>query len=143
MHKIYRQMTMKLYEHPMALCKYGEMGDQFFIVLKGTVGIMVPSVVNESYHTYFDLYQRVIADFHQIHSYKDQHSRVIKQFIDIFSYQVIKKHTFKKSTEMQLFIEEILTQEQEVFEKYGIRHQDRISSNARFLLDFNRYLKNQ
>lgn len=127
----------------MALCKYGEMGDQFFIVLKGTVGIMVPSVVNESYHTYFDLYQRVIADFHQIHSYKDQHSRVIKQFIDIFSYQVIKKHTFKKSTEMQLFIEEILTQEQEVFEKYGIRHQDRISSNARFLLDFNRYLKNQ
>ena len=112
-------------------------------MLKGTVGIMVPSVVNESYHTYFDLYQRVIVDFHQIHSYKDQHSRVIKQFIDIFSYQVIKKLSFKKSTEMQSFIEEVLTQEQEVFEKYGIRHQDRISSNARFLLDFNRYLKNQ
>ena len=30
-----------------------------------------------------------------------------------------------------------------VLEKYGIRFKDRITDNARFLLDFNRYLKNQ
>ena len=30
-----------------------------------------------------------------------------------------------------------------ILEKYGIRFKDRISDNARFLLDFNRYLKNQ
>ena len=106
-HKIYRQMQMKMYENPMALCKYGEMGDQFFIVLKGTVGIMVPSVVNESYNTYFDLYLRIVSDFNNIHSYKDQHSRVIKQFIDIFSYDVLKKLTFKKTQELMLFIEEV------------------------------------
>ena len=76
-HKIYRMMEMKMYENPMQLCKYGEMGEQFFIVLKGTVGIMVPTLVNESYNTFFDLFKRIIAEFEYIHAYKDQHSRVI------------------------------------------------------------------
>ena len=58
--KIYKMMSMKMYENPMSLCKYGEMGDQFFIVLKGTVGIMVPNTVNESYNTYFELFQRIV-----------------------------------------------------------------------------------
>ena len=30
-----------------------------------------------------------------------------------------------------------------MYEKYGIRFQERIINNARFLTDFNRYLKNQ
>ena len=71
-------MQMKLYANQTVLCKYGEMGDQFFIVLKGSVGILVPEVVNEAYETYFDLFLRIMAEFSYIHGYKDQHSKVVK-----------------------------------------------------------------
>ena len=77
-HRIYRQMTMKLYANQTVLCKYGEMGDQFFICLKGTIGILVPEVVNEAYECYFDLYLRIMTEFSYIHGYKDSHSKVVK-----------------------------------------------------------------
>ena len=72
------------------------MGDQFFIVLKGTVGILVPEVVNEAYECYFDLFLRIMHEYSYIHSYKDTHSKVVKQFIEIFGTSVLKRLSPKK-----------------------------------------------
>ena len=142
-HKIYRQMQMKLYASQTVLCKYGEMGEQFFIVLKGTVGILVPEVHSEAYDTYYALFMRIMQEFTYIHAYKDQHSRVVKQFIDIFGVPVLKKLAPKKPQDLVGFVEEVLRMEDEVYEKYNIRESGKVEAQQRFLTDFLRHLRSQ
>jgi hypothetical protein len=37
------------------LCKYGEMGDTFFIILQGEVGVQVPTNFQGDFDTYLDV----------------------------------------------------------------------------------------
>ena len=103
-HKIYRKMKMKLYASQTVLCKYGELGDQFFIVLKGTVGILIPENFSEGFDSYFDLCLYIVREFTYIHAYKDQHSRVVKQFIDIIGLPTLKRLAPKKHMDLITFV---------------------------------------
>ena len=42
MHKIYKFLQVKGFIKGHVLCEYGAEGDEFFIILKGQAGILVP-----------------------------------------------------------------------------------------------------
>ena len=43
MYKIYKRLELKTFVKKQKLCIYGEEGDKFYIIVKGEVGICVPS----------------------------------------------------------------------------------------------------
>ena len=102
------------------------MGDQFFIILKGTVGILIPEAFNEVIGTYFELYTFVMDNHSYIHKFNDQHSRVVKTFIDIFGTNILKRIALTKPTEMIEFIEKILAYDAELLAKINMKNTDKI-----------------
>ena len=40
--KIYECLQYRVFKRGETMCKFGEVGDRFFIILKGQVGILVP-----------------------------------------------------------------------------------------------------
>lgn len=112
-------------------------------MLKGTIGILVPEAFNESFSTYFELFEYILANHSYIHKFNDQHSRVVKSFIDIFSTNVLKRLGPKKPSELIAFVEAALGLESEVLDKFKIKDTEKIEQNTRFLTDFLRHLVSQ
>ena len=50
--KIYEVLELKYYEKDDILCKFGEMGDSFFIILEGEVAVKVPTQFERIFATY-------------------------------------------------------------------------------------------
>ncbi len=59
------------------ICKYGEIGDRFYVVLKGSVGVKVPTDVTEdTLETQYDVIKFVAQYFNApISKCRDAHSR--------------------------------------------------------------------
>jgi len=47
MNRIYEVLELKYSSQGTVLCKFGEMGQTFFVILNGEVGIMVPTPFEE------------------------------------------------------------------------------------------------
>ena len=71
------------------ICSYGEIGHKFYVVLKGLVGVKVPTEVVANCKDYFEIlrYQRIF--YKSIIKYKDNHSRIVKMFFDMFGLEII------------------------------------------------------
>ncbi|TNV85143.1 hypothetical protein FGO68_gene17329 [Halteria grandinella] len=69
------------------ICKYGEIGDKFYVVLRGGVGVKVPTEVGTSKcENYLDVLKFIIQHMQSpIIKYRDIHSRQCKQFLEIVS----------------------------------------------------------
>ena len=50
--KIYEVLELKQYSLGTVLCKYGDMGDTFFIILDGDVGVKVPTAFEQNFSNY-------------------------------------------------------------------------------------------
>lgn len=66
------------------ICNYGEHGEKFYVVIKGTVGVKVPTDVKTSCKNYYEIMRYIIKQGESIIKYKDNHSWVVKKFIDVF-----------------------------------------------------------
>ena len=91
MFKLYKLLKIKMFDRKSILCTFGEMGDRFFIILKGTVGVLVPRQVDEVIFSMFELYTFIINRVDSIKDYKDDHSKLTKKIIDILTPAVLKK----------------------------------------------------
>ena len=63
---LYKVMLYEVYERGQNLCQYGEMGDCFFIILEGKVGIRVPMNVVREENCSWDLYNFLLYEFENI-----------------------------------------------------------------------------
>lgn len=87
---------MQLQECPKrgeVVCKYGEIGDRFYVVLRGIVGIKVPTEVTipdcEDYLEVLNVVQEHLLA--PIIKMRDPHSRLAKQLLDIIPFEQIEK----------------------------------------------------
>ena len=61
--KIYECLQYRVYKKGETLCKYGDIGDRFFIILKGQVGILVPQIVETDFNSTWDVFVYVLNKF--------------------------------------------------------------------------------
>ena len=71
MELLYGMMMVKMYSQRAILCKYGEMGDCFYIILKGLVNVLTPQAFSKVFMSYFDLFKFLIEEEKFIAHYKD------------------------------------------------------------------------
>ena len=67
------------------ICRFGEIGDRFYVVLKGSVGVKVPTEVSESNLVSQYEVLRFVAQYLNapILKCRDAHTRQAKQFLDL------------------------------------------------------------
>lgn len=67
------------------ICRFGEIGDRFYVVLKGSVGVKVPTEVSESNLASQYEVLRFVAQYLNapILKCRDAHTRQAKQFLDL------------------------------------------------------------
>lgn len=87
---MYKSIELEHFPASKNICNYGEIGDKFYIVLKGAVGVKVPTEVGFSCKTYLEIMRYVLGNYDSIIKYKDNHSRVVKKFIDIIGQHDLK-----------------------------------------------------
>lgn len=66
--------------------KYGEIGDKFYVILRGSVGIKVPTEVSSvtPCNNYLDILKFIITHLQSpIIKFRDPHSRICKNFLDV------------------------------------------------------------
>ena len=61
--KIYECLQYRVYKKGETLCKYGDIGDRFFIILKGQVGILVPQIVETDFNSTWDVFNFALSKF--------------------------------------------------------------------------------
>ena len=83
--RLYKMIKIKMYDRKSILCHYGDMGDRFFIILRGVVGVLVPQNVDETLFSMFTLFKRIFDMRDSIKDYKDSHSKLVKKIIDILT----------------------------------------------------------
>jgi len=70
------------------VCGYGEIGDRFYVVLRGTVGIKVPTEISipdcEDYLKVLNVVHEHLAA--PIIKIRDPHSRLAKQLLEIIPF---------------------------------------------------------
>lgn len=54
--KIYDVLELKRYKKDEIVCKYGDIGDAFYIILDGQVGVHVPTKFEHQLDTYLQLF---------------------------------------------------------------------------------------
>ena len=64
--KMYEVMMLKAFKKGVKLCHFGEMGDRFFIILEGQVGVRVPNWHEKSYNCVWDVLQYIIQEYDNI-----------------------------------------------------------------------------
>ena len=58
--KMYEVLQYKVFKKGDNLCQYGELGDRFFIILEGMVGIRVPMNIERGENSTWDIFQFVL-----------------------------------------------------------------------------------
>ena len=51
--RLYRALQLKIYDHNACLCEVGDIGDSFYIIIKGECGVLNPSTHDLTYPDYF------------------------------------------------------------------------------------------
>ena len=88
--RVYKCIELEHFPQTKIICRYGEIGDKFYIVLKGSVGVKVPTEVSFGCKTYMEIMRYVLGNYESIIKYKDNHSRVVKKFIDVCGQKELK-----------------------------------------------------
>lgn len=81
---------LKAFKKGVKLCHFGEMGDRFFIILEGHVGVRVPNWHEKSYNCVWDVLQYVIQEYDNIMQIRDSCSRDCSQIIKILGHKFLK-----------------------------------------------------
>lgn len=90
MELLYGLMLVKMYSQRAILCKYGEMGDCFFIILKGLVNVLAPKPYSRVFMSYFEIFKFLLEEEKFIAHYKDQNSKKVRKFIEIIGSKILK-----------------------------------------------------
>lgn len=66
------------------------MGETFFIILDGTVGVKVPSAVEFEVKSYMEILNYIMQNETDIIELKDSHSHIVKRFIELLGNDFFK-----------------------------------------------------
>lgn len=69
--KMYEVMLYKIFKKGDVLCKFGDWGDRFFIILEGTVGIRVPMNIDTTYNCTWDIFLYVLKNLKHVRMFRD------------------------------------------------------------------------
>lgn len=103
--KIYKCISLQKFSKDTVICNYGDKGDLFYVVIKGCVGVKVPTEVNISFKNYSDILRYLIDNSKSILRLKDNHSRVVKKLMDIVGQDVLWESYFASQEELIDFLE--------------------------------------
>jgi hypothetical protein len=117
MRRVYEVLELKHYEHGAELCKFGEMGETFFIILNGEVGVLVPTSYERQFETYHELLSFLVENNHKIQKVKDNVSRELLKLISLIGET---NANFKTSQELVRVIEELLKESPTVMAAYSV-----------------------
>jgi hypothetical protein len=119
------------------------MGDTFFIILDGDVGVKVPTPFEKNFGSYLAVLNFLIENYCDIQILKDTVSHSIKKFIDLIGIEVFRRFSFKKTQELIIFIEDLLKEVPNFLEQYGIKITKKIKDHQRFFKDLASAIKVQ
>ena len=134
--KIYEVLELKQYSLGTVLCKYGDMGDTFFIILDGDVGVKVPTAFEQNFSNYLGVVNFLVQKYFDIHILKDSVSHSVKKFIDLIGIEVFRRFRFKKTQELVKFIDDLIKEVPDFLELHGINITKKIKDHQRFFGDF-------
>ena len=143
LNRIFEVLELKLFDENQVLCKYGEMGDTFFIILSGEVGIQVPTNYEGEFDTYLDLAQFMAKNYERINRMKDKFSREVKKLIAMIRLPSFPIERFKSNNELAKFIEELAAMDPAFLEAHLIKPTKKLIENQRFLVNLAHNVRQQ
>ncbi|CDW89823.1 UNKNOWN [Stylonychia lemnae] len=91
LNRIYKCLYLEQFQTDDIVCNFGEKGEKFYIVLKGIVGVKVPTEIKTTCKNYFEIMKFLIRQKQNVTKLKDNHSRVVKKFIDSIGSEPLDK----------------------------------------------------
>lgn len=143
MNRIYEVLELKYSSQGTVLCKFGEMGQTFFVILNGEVGIMVPTPFEEQFDTYLDLLNVLLLDYSLIREMKDSISRELLRFIEVIGVEKLKSIKFKNSDHFSLFVGDVARQDPPTMEDFEIEITAQLAESRQRFEKLAHYIKQQ
>ena len=94
--KMYEVLLYKVFQKGDNLCQYGEMGDRFFIILEGMVGIRVPLNIERGENSTWDIFKFVLKQYKNIRQFKDHATKEVALLIKIIGRSLLKRLNFTR-----------------------------------------------
>jgi hypothetical protein len=64
------------------VCEYGDKANEFYVILKGDVGIKIPTNKKFKTREYFDIFLFVVENYPKLDKIRDPHSKKMKRLVD-------------------------------------------------------------
>jgi len=108
--RVYRALKVEDYKRNDLICKMGSQGDHFYIILQGDVGVLQPSLHEESYTNYFELYEFMNKNdkFLLRENIEDSHSSLVQCFMDLVPQVERRRLNFQSMEDLSIFVSEMV-----------------------------------
>mmetsp|Transcript_34700 Transcript_34700/g.34337 ORF Transcript_34700/g.34337 Transcript_34700/m.34337 type:complete len:126 (-) Transcript_34700:1020-1397(-) len=87
---LFKSMKYKYFHEKQTIFKFGDFGDQFFIILKGRIGVRVPKTIKQSF-TRHELFKFILSN-HEFIDLQNPNNLKINEFSEISEGILDPKH---------------------------------------------------
>jgi hypothetical protein len=92
--KLYRKLNLAFYEQNALMIKEGDLGDKFFIIIKGEAAVLEEGKKNETYANYYDLLMFMLEKEKFLLSKEkplDSHSGCVQRFMNLIPKRELRR----------------------------------------------------